>query len=330
MFFWIYMNVEFSSQTSIDAIVEQTRKEFSDIKKDIQPPTKEENETQEKPRLGKKIDALSSPWANTYELFLWSKRVGSVVKYEAEKGWKAKTMFMSAERSRWLFDIDANGNSFPNISKIERYFGEISTEDGKQRKITMISTWPTFASYNDNKLAGVNYDNGIVVGTETNLTDPTTSGKWIISIVWWQIQWSHTQEMTQQQLNDLITKQADIMTMSSMKRNGNINPNATLRNHPYGHSLVQFTDGTRWEVILNNCTANEKQQVINGLDISRAVYADADAKSNYLDGIWIQTPNGLKYSHPDNGDLFINENVQSGEVIKDNMPWIIIQYAIQE
>ena len=59
---------------------------------------------------------------------------------------------------------------------------------------------------------------------------------------------------------------------------------------------------------------------MNGLDISRAVYADGDAKSNYLDGIRIQTPNGLKYSHPDKGDLFMNENNSSGQVIKDNMP----------
>ena len=46
-------------------------------------------------------------------------------------------------------------------------------------------------------------------------------------------------------LTKLKNNNADIMTMSSMKRNGNINPNASLWQHPYGHSLVQFNDGTR-------------------------------------------------------------------------------------
>lgn len=51
--------------------------------------------------------------------------------------------------------------------------------------------------------------------------------------------------MTQDILDTLIAKDADIMTMSSMKRNGNTNPNASLRSHEHGHALVQFSDGTR-------------------------------------------------------------------------------------
>ena len=168
------MNVEFSSPANIDAILEESRQKSSDLKKNIQPQTTEKNETQETPRLGKKIDKLSSLWASTYELFLWNKRVGSVVKYESQPWWTSKAMFMSAERSPALFDIDNNGNSFPNISKIEQYFADKSKEDGKQRKVTMISTGPTFNAYWKNQLAWLNYDNGIKVGTDEFLNDGTT------------------------------------------------------------------------------------------------------------------------------------------------------------
>jgi len=58
-----------------------------------------------------------------------------------------------------LFDKDADGNIFPNIKKIQKYFEEVSAEDGKKRKIMMISTGPTFAKYKESKIAGVAYDN---------------------------------------------------------------------------------------------------------------------------------------------------------------------------
>ncbi len=241
-------------------------------------------------------------------------------------------MFMTYERSPNMFDKDSEGNVFPNIEKIKKYFSDISAEDNKIRKITMISTGPTFNAYWAAELTWLNYDNGQNVGTETVLQWDTTKDKGIICIVGWKMTISHTQEMNKQQIDNLISKGADIMTMSSLKRNGNINLNGSLRRHPYGHSLVQFNDGTRWEVILNQCTSEEKQKVINSLslDISRAVYADSDAKTNYLDWIWISTSKGdLEYSHPDRWDLFINDKTTPGKVIKDNMPGIIIQYTIE-
>jgi hypothetical protein len=111
---------------------------------------------------------------------------------------------------------------------------------------------------------------------------------------------------------------------------------AALRAHRYAHALVQFNDGARWELILNNCTSLEKQNVMKALTISRAVYADADAHDNYLD--WIRffvSPTWdwkghLQYSHPTTWDLFLDENVKQGEVVKDHMPGIIIQYIIQD
>lgn len=302
-----------------------TEEELSDLKEDIGMQDrnfKEQQEFKNKVRLGDKINKLSSEWANTYEVFIWNKRVWSVVKCEAQEWRTAKAMFASAERSPAWFDTDnSTGNVFPNIKAIEEYFAK------KSRKITMITTGPTFDAYGSTKLSWVNYDNGESVGTEESINDMTTNGKSIISISWWKIQISHTQEMDDNMLTKLKNNNADIMTMSSMKRNGNINPNASLWQHPYGHSLVQFNDGTRWEVILNNCNATEKQTVMTSLPIARAVYADADAASNYLDGIWIQTSSWLQYSHPDTGDLFIDENVESGEVIRNNMPGIIIYYT---
>lgn len=77
-----------------------------------------------------------------------------------------------------------------------------------------------------------------------------------------QITFDHQYTMSDQKLQEWINKQADIMTMPSMKRDGNINNNASLRNHKNGHALVQFTDGTRGELILNGCSPEEKKQVV--------------------------------------------------------------------
>jgi hypothetical protein len=62
--------------------------------------------------------------------------------------------------------------------------------------------------------------------------------------------------------------------------------------------------------------------------ITRAVYADADAYSNFLDQVYIQTKNGLQPSHPNQGDLLTGKGGQSWNTIsKGNMPGIIIFYA---
>lgn len=61
-------------------------------------------------------------------------------------------MFVSAEEAPMLFDTDDHGNVFPNISEIQQYFIDKSKEDGKKRKITMITTGPTFESYGSTQL----------------------------------------------------------------------------------------------------------------------------------------------------------------------------------
>lgn len=285
----------------------------------------------EEVRIGKKIDKLSSSGASSYEVFLWSKRVGTLVKCEAQSWWTSKVMFVNAERSPDRFTTDDEGNSFPNMTNIQQYFIDKGKEDGKKIQVTMVSTGPTFVQYGKTKLVGVNYDNGTSVGSETSLDGQLTQWRWIAIVSWGKLQLSHTQEMSQAELDALIAKKVDIMTMSSMKRNGKINSDASLRSHTNGHSIVQFNDWSRGELVLNNCTKEDKQKVVSWLpNITRGLYADADAKTNFLDGIWIQTNTGLQYSHPDRGDLFTNENIKTGEPVKDNMPWIIIYYAVQE
>ncbi len=110
---------------------------------------------------------------------------------------------------------------------------------------------------------------------------------------------SHSTELTQAQIESLVNEKRDIFMMSSLKRNGNINTQAALRYHDNAHTLVQFDDGSVGELILNNCTPDDKIAVVNSLtEIQRAFYSDADAASNYLDGIRINTDGGIKYSHP--------------------------------
>lgn len=282
-------------------------------------------------KIGDKVDVLSSNGAETYGIYLGSKKVGSLVKCKATTWREAKAMLVSVQRSPNRFIKDAEGNSFPNIAEIEKYFSDIGDEDGKDRQITMIASWPTFVSYGSPQLAWLNYDNGVRVWNESNLHDDITQGRGIAYIQWWKLTLSHTEELSQAQIDNLIADKADIFTMSSMKRNRMINPDLSLWQHENGHAVVQFTDGSWWEIILNNCNEEEKQAIIKWLaQITRALYADADAKTNFLDGIWIQTANGLQYSHPDRGDLFMDENSKSWKPVIENMPGIIIYYAIQK
>lgn len=69
-------------------------------------------------------------------------------------------MFASADRSPAWFTKDAQGNYFPNIAEIQKYFADKAKQDGTQIEVTMITTGPMFKSYNANTMAGINYDNG--------------------------------------------------------------------------------------------------------------------------------------------------------------------------
>ena len=80
---------------------------------------------------------------------------------------------------------------------------------------------------------------------------------------------------------------------------------------------------------MNNATPEEKQAVFASLtSVERAMYADADAKDNFLDGIYIQQKGvWLTYTHPEEHDLFMGEQWVSGRVRKFTMPSIIVFYA---
>ena len=72
---------------------------------------------------------------------------------ESQPSWTSKAMFINAKTAPNLFTIDANGNSFPNIPALEKYMEDRSVQYKKTRKITMITSGPTFASYNDATLS---------------------------------------------------------------------------------------------------------------------------------------------------------------------------------
>jgi hypothetical protein len=86
---------------------------------------------------------LSSEGAKTYPLYLGSKRIGALVKCEAQKDWQTKVMFMTAKRSPNLFDkIVSNNitNYYPNITAIQQYFKDRGIEENKEKQISLITT----------------------------------------------------------------------------------------------------------------------------------------------------------------------------------------------
>lgn len=317
--------------------------------------------------IGQKIERLSGPASICVPLLLNGKQVGSLIKCQTQREdpedansplREPKTMFMSAARCQTIpelqacFEKDDNWNYFPNSQAINTYVTTNMQPLGIQRKISMITTWPCFDGYSDPTISGVAYDNGTLVGNETSIEEENSISKWrwIASITWWKLYLEHTSELLKNgqpgsadaQISRYVSQGRDIMTMSSLIRNGNMNPDATLRNHEHSHSLVTFksaswwvtTPPTRWEVIINGCTPTQKKAVMwalmqskTGYQIDRALYADADAAQSFLDGIFISDNGKLRYSHPEKWDVFRNPTTKSPALVKNNMPGIIIHYA---
>ncbi len=317
--------------------------------------------------IGSKIERLSWPASICVPLLLNGKQVGSLIKCQTQREdpedansplREPKTMFMSAARCQTIpelqtcFEKDNDWNYFPNPEAINTYVTTKMPPLGKQRKISMITTWPCFDGYGDPTISGVAYDNGTLVGNETSIEEENSISKWrwIASITWWKLYLEHTSELLKNgqpgsadaQLSRYVSQGRDIMTMPSLIRNGNMNPDASLRHHNNSHSLVTFKDAswwastppTRWEVIINGCTPEQKKAIMwalmkskTGYQIDRALYADADAGKEFLDGIFISDNGKLRYSHPTLWDVFRDPTAKSPPLVKNNMPGIIIHYA---
>lgn len=274
---------------------------------------------------------LTTEWSISYPIYLNNMRIWSIVKCEKTSPQRTpKAMFISSERSWDLFTKKANGDVFPNITAIQNYFN--AGNNGKKRTITMISTGPTFQTEHQATMTGINYDNWQNVGHEALVSDPVTTWRWIATISGGQLTITHSSEIQDTDIATRIVQWRDIMTMSSAKRNNTVNSNASLRWHPHTHSIVQFSDGTRWTVVINNLNNPQAKQDIykNIPQISRALYADSDRANDYLDGIWIQTKNQwLQYSNPSQGDLFKWE-ASGWPIMNDNMPGILVFFTEEQ
>ncbi len=305
---------------------------------------------EKKLRIWSAREALSNPGMRSYPIFRDWKQVGSIMKCEAQPQRKSKVMFANVTTNPWRF-TKTGTDRFPNISAIKQW---LSAGQGKRREITMVTTGPYYQS--GTTMSGVAYVRGTQVGSERLLANNWISdGRAVANInAAWELHIQHASELwydPQQQsydnitLKKYITEKRDIVTMSSLIRNGNINTNASLRNHPNAHAIVTFADWVRGEVIINGVDAATKQAIMSSLmhssylwiRIDRAMYADGDAYQNYLDGIFVnrQIPwqpwkSELVYSHPDRGDIMRNPTATPGQVAKDNMPGIMIFYAEEQ
>ena len=196
--------------------------------------------------------------------------------------------------------------------------------------------------YDNQVMSGVTYDNGVSVGHEESFTASVTSWRWIATVSGWKLTLEHTNEFTDPaaKLRTYKAENRDIVTMSSLARvvwnENRIGEDPSLWNHINAHSMVSFKDGTRWEVVINGCNADQKKAIISSLmknswpyQVQRALYADSDASNNFLDGIWIADKNtgSMRYSHPDKGDVFTNPNANSPAEVKNNMPGVMVYYA---
>ncbi len=282
--------------------------------------------------LWNKIDYISSTWAVAREVLLDGNKVWVLLRFESQPWRESKAMLVHATTSTARFtEIKMRDTPalIPNIPEIEKYFDDYNATPGnKKRQVTLMVNGPTFEAYGSPALTGVNYDNWQSIGSESRKDDKKTDWKGMGYISGGKMILTHSSELTQDQIDQLVQEKRDIFTMSSLKRNDLINSSASLRTHINSHFLVQFTDGTMGELIMNNTDAATKKAVVTWLtDVSRMLYADSDAYSNYLDGMRIQTQNGIKYTHPDNGDIFRNTAAREPAMVEDNIPALLIFYT---
>ncbi len=227
--------------------------------------------------------SFDTPWTQAYEVVLNGKKVW----IEQRISTTTKAMFSNMGRTPARYRSDWS----VNMSEIWKYYTQYHLTNTNSGKRSLCLTIPGPLYEPDNRVTWIWYDNGVQVWTDTGVEWTGASGKGICYIENGKIHFSHASEMSNEKLQELIDKSADIFTLPSVKRNDNINSNNSLRDSEYNHYLVKHSDGTIAILYLQG-TAEEKKKIIASTDIERALYMDAVGNNGQIDQFWKSDPEG--------------------------------------
>lgn len=222
----------------------------------------------------KRYEQFDTPWTEAYEVLLHGQKIGIEQRIKED----TQAMFTSSQNSKARYDPDGS----PKMDSIQSYF------DSPDLKRQLCLTLPGPMYEPDGSVSGIGYDNGVRVGVSAWL-EWEASWKGICYITDGKMYFTHASEMTDVAIKDLIVQQADIFTMPSVKRNGSLNPNNTLRDSRYNHYLVKRSDGTITVLYLTG-TVEQKKSVLAHPNIERALYIDAVGSQGQIDQFWKSSP----------------------------------------
>jgi hypothetical protein len=237
---------------------------------------------------------------------------------ELQKLWPtAKTMLMTSNRSYGLFE-HVDWWKFPDE---ERITTNIQQKDST-RTVSLIFPGPTYEQ--GDLITWLAIDNGESTWQSIDINAPEVKWKWILSIQNGLLHFSHTDEMTQDDIDKLIIDDRDLCTLPSIKRPGK-NINSSLLEKIWGVSknrrfLVQMQDWSSGVLTLYNRTAPQVENILSDAKFSRVLYCDGVGNTWQMDG-WRKekgTSKKLVYEH--------HTKWISGEEVKWNMPAIFVIY----
>lgn len=255
----------------------------------------------------------STTTTTCYDVMQGSNKAGEFQKFSPT----ARTMFMTSKRSYGHFETVSWGE-FPDEKSIT---ADIQGKD-PTRTVSIIFPGPTYE--NANLITWLAVDNGESAWQSINITDPTVANKWMIYIIDGKIHFSHTTEVTQEYVNQLIREQRDLCTLPSIKRPWKDINSSLLwtiwKKTTHRRFLVQMQDWSSGVLTLQNRNAEQVENILSDSKFSRVLYCDGLWSTWQMDGWWKEagTTRQLEYEHHVNG--------RKTQEVKWNMPAIFVVY----
>lgn len=238
--------------------------------------------------------------------------------WELQKLWpNARTMFMTSNRSYGLFE-NVSWWKFPNQELIKTNI----VEHDPSRTVSLILPGPTYE--NGDLITWLAIDNWESSGQSIDISDPKIQWKWILFIQKWQLHFSHTDEINQDEINKLIAEDSDLCTLPSIKRPGKkINTSLLAKiwwvskNRRF---LVKMQDWSSGVLTLHNRTNEQVENILSDPKFSRILYCDGVGNNWQMDGgrKEQETSKKLIYEH--------HTQWISWSEVKWNMPAVFIIY----
>ena len=230
----------------------------------------------------------------------------------------AKNDLLTAAAHPDLFDYDLKTDQFfPIVDKIQQYY-----KSQNLGEVQFMMPGATFEK--GNILTGISIDHSQEsrksVGSDQDIFGPKANGKGILIVTKnGEMILSHASE------NPQIPADADVTTLTSVKRNGQFNPDANVFSHNHGHYVVEKQNWDKAILMLDDCTPEQKKTILSAEEYSRVLYCDTAGVQWQMDAYRIHKGDDLVYGNHNTGNILRNKKVPE-QLIKWNMPSLLVVY----